>query len=143
MGAAPRAAILLRSVLTRGGVTIRVLVALEDDYRVYRETIAVGIRILRPQAETKSVELEALEEEIKRFDPQVVIYSGLETVDSSDSLAWIELSVDPTSSTKITVGGCCIERTNPTLKELLELIDPVIRSTTAGCSDVGLTTPLD
>jgi hypothetical protein len=127
MGAAHPAAILLRSVLTRGGVTIRILVALEDDYRVYRETIAVGIRILRPQAETetKSVELKALEEEIKRFDPQVVIYSGLETVDSGGSLAWIELSVDPTSSTKITVGGCCIERTNPTLKELLDLIDPV------------------
>jgi|SRR5215208_4441519 hypothetical protein len=143
MGAAHPAAILLRSVLTRGAVTIRILVALEDDYRVYRETIAVGIRILRPQAETKSVELEALEEEIKRFAPQVVIYSGHETVDSSDSLAWIELSVDPTSSTKITVGGCCIERTNPTLKELLELIDRVVRPTTADCSDVGLTTPLD
>jgi hypothetical protein len=125
MGAAHPAAILLRSVLIRGGVTIRILVALEDDYRVYRETIAVGIRILRPQAETKSVELKALEEEIKRFDPQIVIYSGLETVDSGGSLAWIELSVDPTSSTKITVGGCCIERTNPTLKELLDLIDPV------------------
>jgi hypothetical protein len=29
------------------------------------------------------------------------------------------------------------------LKELLELIDRVVRPTTADCSDVGLTTPLD
>ena len=125
MGAAHPAAILLRSVSTRGAVAIRILVALEDDYRVYRETIAVGIRILRPRAETKSVELKALEEEINRFEPQVVIYSGPKAVDSDGSPAWIELSVDPTASTKITVGECCFERTNPTLEELLKLVDQV------------------
>ena len=125
MGAAHPAAILNRLASTRGAVTIRILVALEDEYRVYRETLAVGIRILRPRAETKSVELKALEEEINRFEPQVVIYSGPKAMDSDGSPAWIELSVDPTSSTKITVGGCCFERTNPTLEELLELIDQV------------------
>ncbi|HEU4493544.1 MAG TPA: hypothetical protein VFR69_05100, partial [Rubrobacteraceae bacterium] len=102
----------------------------------------VGIRILRPRAETKSVELKALEEEIHRFEPQVVIYSGPATVGSNGSTAWVELSVDPTSSTKIIVRGRRFERTNPTLEELLELIDQVDRSTQANCSDAGLTTPL-
>jgi hypothetical protein len=125
MSVAYSGAILLRSVSTRGAVVIRILVALEDDYRVYRETITASLRILRPRAETKSVELKALEEEINRFEPQVVIYSGPEAVDSRGSPAWIELSVDPTSSTKITVKGCRFERTNPTLEELLELIDQV------------------
>jgi hypothetical protein len=125
MGGAYPAAILYRLVSRRGTVAIRILVALEDDYRVYRETIAAGIRILRPRAETKSVELMALEDEVERFEPQVVIYSGPTTVDTGGSPAWVKLSLDPTSSTKISVRGYCLERTNPTLEELLELIDQV------------------
>jgi hypothetical protein len=108
-----------------GGVAIRILVAIEDDYRAYRETIKAGLQILRPRAETKSVGLEALEEEIERFEPQVVICSGRKAVDKGGRLAWIELSLDPTSPTKISVGGRCWERTNGTLEELLEVIDEV------------------
>jgi hypothetical protein len=100
-------------------------VALEDDYRVYRETITVCLQILRSGAETKSVGLEALEEEIERFEPQVVICSGRKAVDQGGRLAWIELSLDPTSPTKISVGGRRWERTNSTLEELLEVIDEV------------------
>ena len=125
MGGAYPAANLYRLVSRRGAVSIRILVALEDDYRVYRETIAAGIRILRPRAEAKSVELKALEDEVERFKPQVVIYSGPTIVDTDSSPAWVNLSVDPTSSTKISVRGYCFERTNPTLEELLELIEQV------------------
>ena len=56
-----------------GGADIHILVALEDDYRAYRETIAAVLRVLRPHAEVKSTTLEALEDELERFDPQVVI----------------------------------------------------------------------
>jgi hypothetical protein len=118
-------ATLVRLVSAREGVAIRILVALEDDYRVYRETIAAGLRILRPRAETKSVRLEALEEEIERFEPQVIISSGHTAVHSGGRLAWIELSLDPTSATKICVRGRRFERTNPSLEELLELLDEV------------------
>jgi hypothetical protein len=100
-------------------------VALEDAYRAYRETITVGLQILRPRAETKSVGLEALEEEIEHFEPQVLICSGHKAVDSGERLAWIELSLDPTSPTKFSVGGHRWERTNSTLEELLEVIDEV------------------
>ena len=99
--------------------------ALEDDYRVYRNTITASLQVLRPQTETKSVGLETLEAEIERFEPQVVICSGHKAVGSGGRLAWIELSLDPTSSTKISVRGRCFERTNPTLEELLEVIDEV------------------
>jgi hypothetical protein len=108
-----------------GGVAIRILVAIEDDYRAYRETIKAGLQILRPRAETKSVGLEALEEEIERFEPQVVICSGRKAVDKGGRLAWIELSLDPTSPTKISVGQRRWERTNSTLEDLLEVIDEV------------------
>jgi hypothetical protein len=83
-----------------------VLVALEDDYRAYRETIAAGLRILRPGAEVESTTLEALKEDLERFDPQVVICGVHEGVEADARLAWIELSLDPTRPSRISVGGC-------------------------------------
>ena len=106
-----------------GDSEIRVLVALEEDYRVYRETIAVALRILRPDIEVETAPLEALEEELERFDAQVVICSGHEEVESDGILAWIELSLGHMEPTKIRVGERFIEQTNPTLRELLELIE--------------------
>ena len=97
--------------------------ALEDVYRVYRETIAVGLRVLRPGIEVESAPLEEFEKKLKRFDPQVVICSGHEEVESDDILAWIELPLDHMKPTKIRVGERRIERSNPTLRELLELIE--------------------
>jgi hypothetical protein len=100
-------------------------VATEDDYSAYRETIAAVLRVLRPHTEVESTPLQTLEEELEHFDPQVVICSGHEDVESSDRLAWIELSLDPTQPTKVRVGGCYLERTNPTVEELLKIIDEV------------------
>ncbi len=97
--------------------------ALEDDFRVYRETIAAGLRILRPHADVKDAPLESLEEELERFDPQVVICSGHRDLEpDSGRAAWVELSLDPAQPTKISVGGCHLERTNPSVGELLEII---------------------
>ncbi len=98
--------------------------ALEDDYRTYREMIAATLRIRRPDAEVKSATLGALEKELERFDPQVVFCGGRkEEVGSGGRTAWIELSLDPTRPTKISVGGRYSELVNPTLEKLLEAID--------------------
>jgi hypothetical protein len=98
-------------------------VALEDNYNVYGETIAAALRVLRPETEVKSTTLEELEGELERLDPEVVICSGHKEIELGTRLAWIELSVDPFMPTKISVGGRHFERTNPTVEELLELID--------------------
>jgi hypothetical protein len=98
-------------------------VALEDDYRAYRETIAATLRLLRPSAEVESATPEALEEELERFDPQVVISGGREDLELGARPVWIELSLAPTQPTKISVGKRYLERTNPTLVELLALIE--------------------
>jgi hypothetical protein len=37
--------------MTKGRRATRILVALEDEYRAYREMIAAGIEVLRPYAE--------------------------------------------------------------------------------------------
>ncbi len=97
--------------------------ALEDDYRAYRETIAAGLRILRPDVEVKSSTLEVLGEELERFDPQVVICAGHEDVEVHRRPVWIELSLDPTQPTKISVGGRSLERINPGVEALVEIID--------------------
>jgi hypothetical protein len=52
--AALSSAATLTRVAPIGGADIRVLVALEDDYRAYRETIAAVLRVLRPGAEVRS-----------------------------------------------------------------------------------------
>jgi hypothetical protein len=105
------------------GADIRVLVALEDDYQLYREMIAAVLETLRTHAKVERTTPEALEEEIERFDPQVIICSGHEDVESGGSRAWIELSLAPTAPTKVSVGGRYVELTNPTLEELLKVID--------------------
>ena len=106
-------------------VLTRILVAFEDSYHAYRDTIGAVIRILRPETDVKSTTLEELEGELERFDPEVVICSGHKEVELCTRLAWIELSVDPTMSSKISVGGRHFERTNPTVEELLEVIEDV------------------
>jgi hypothetical protein len=58
-----------------GQIDVRVLVAFEDDYRSYREVIAVGIHLLRPRTEVETAPMEELEERIERFDPQLVVCS--------------------------------------------------------------------
>jgi F420-dependent methylenetetrahydromethanopterin dehydrogenase len=103
----------------------RVLVALEDDYRAYREVIAAGIRMLRPHVEVDTSTLEALRERIERFDPHLVICSQPNTVDPGGRPAWIMLSLDTRQPSTICVGGHYSELTNPTLEVLLGVIDEV------------------
>jgi hypothetical protein len=104
-------------------VEIRILVALEEEYRAYREVIAAGIRLLRPHIEVATSGLDALEEEIARFNPHVVICSLPATVSTGDRVAWVELSLDPDRPTVVRIGGRYSERNNPDLEALLKVVD--------------------
>jgi hypothetical protein len=107
-------------------ILLRILVAFEDDYPTYRETIAAAIQVLRrPRVEVHSAELRTLGDYIERFDPQLVICTRANTVDPGGRPAWVELSVDPLKAAKVCVGGRYSERTNPTLEVLLSVIDEV------------------
>ncbi len=96
---------------------------LEDDFRAYREVIGVGIRVRRDYAEVATAELGALEEEIKRFDPHVVICSLPAPAGEEARLGWVELSLYPTRHARVHLGGRCLERNNITLEELLGFLD--------------------
>ena len=103
---------------------MRVLVALEDDYRLYREMLAAGLRIRRTAAEVESTTLGSLEEELERFDPRVIICSGSKDVKPSGGRVWIELSLGSALPAKVITGhGGGYELTNTTLERLLEIID--------------------
>ena len=100
------------------------LIAIEDEYRAYREVIAAGLEALRPGTEVAAVGLDQLDAELARLEPQVVVCSRPGSLAEAEGrLAWVELSLDTTRPTKVSVGGRRSESVNPTLETLLAVID--------------------
>lgn len=97
--------------------------AIEESYRAYREVIAGAIRILRAHVEVAATGLGVLEEEIRRFDPHVVICTVPATSRTGQIVAWVELSLESCQPSAILVDGRYSERRNPQLHMLLEVID--------------------
>jgi hypothetical protein len=84
---------------------MRVLVALEDEYRSYREVIAACIRLLRPYVEVSTTAPEELEREAASLDPQLIVSSRPRTAIPSPPIAWIEIPTeDPTKPTEVWLG---------------------------------------
>jgi hypothetical protein len=106
---------------------LRILVALEDDYRAYREVIAAALQVLRPHVEVATIGLDTLKEDVTRLDPHVVISDLPATAGSGDRIAWVQLSLDPTRPTKLWLDEGYLERKNPALEVLLEAIDKAER----------------
>lgn len=106
-----------------GRFRVRILVAIDEEYRSYREVIAGAIGAVRPHFEVATAGVKALHEEVKRFDPHLVICSLPAT--SAESIAWVELSLDPLRPSVVCVGGRRTEVRNPVLETLLEVIDQV------------------
>jgi hypothetical protein len=105
---------------------LRILVCLENDYRTYREVIAAGIQILRPHTEVATAELDVLKEEVRHFDPHLVICSLPTTAGDGDIVCWVELSLEnPTQPSVVCIDGRFSEHNNPTLEESLRILDEV------------------
>ena len=105
---------------------MRILVCLENDYRTYREVIAAGIQILRPHTEVVTAELDVLKEKVLHFDPHLVICSLPATAGDGDVVCWVELSLEnPTQPSVVCIDGRYSEHNNPTLEELLRVLDQV------------------
>jgi hypothetical protein len=101
-----------------------VLIAIEDEYRAYREVIAAGLEALRPGTEVAAVGLDRLDAELARLDPEVVVCSRPGSLAEAEGRpAWVELSLDTSRPTKVSVGGRRSESVNPTLETLLAVID--------------------
>ena len=107
---------------------MRVLLSFEEKYRVYGQAMAAAIRQFRPEVEVAVVDGEDLEEEAERFDPQLVICSPPASENPvHERLARIELSPDPDQPSRFRVGERQWETTNPTLGEILPVVDETKR----------------
>jgi hypothetical protein len=90
--------------------------------------MAAAIRPFRPDVEVAVVDGEDLEEAAERFDPQLVICSPPVPENPVDeSLARIELSPEPDQPSRFRVGDRHWESTNPTLGEILPVVDETKR----------------
>jgi hypothetical protein len=109
---------------------MRVLLSFEEEHRLYMEAIAAAIRRFRCDVEVATAEGEELESEMERFDPQLII-SGPPLPENSVEdglvrdvgLARIELSPDPKQPSRFRMGERRWESTNPTLGEILPVVD--------------------
>jgi len=104
---------------------MRILIAFGHDYLAYRGVLATAIRILRPHLEVETTSLAALGERIARFAPELVICGEQKAAHLGGWPAWVELSVNPLQPAKVWVVGRYSERSNPTVEELLAVIDEV------------------
>ena len=112
---------------TKNGETmdLRVVVSFENGFHAYQDTLAVAIRILRPDAQIVTVNPEEIGAIAKRFGPDVVIGSPIKKADVENVPAWVELSLDPARSSKVNVRGYYSEIVNPTLDKLMMIIEEV------------------
>jgi hypothetical protein len=107
---------------------VRVLVAFEEDRRMYRETIARAIADLPPALEVRSAALGELQRELVRFDPHVVLCNQPNGEHPGGRGAWVYLPTDDEARDDERLAQVCLDgeqkRTDgPPLAELLDIID--------------------
>jgi len=110
----------------RGTAKMKVLLALEVEYRTYMDAMAAAIREFRPDVEVVAIirGSEDLESETKRLEPQLVICSPPVPANPvATRLALIEISPDSAQPTNFRVGERHWQSANPTLGEILSVVD--------------------
>ena len=108
---------------SRGEAGIRVLVAIGEEYRSYREVIAASIRLLRPHVEVMSTGLDGLKQDVASFDPQFVISNLSRVTVRPSPIAWVRVSTEPTTPSEIWMWEDRWEATEPTVSLLAQIID--------------------
>ncbi len=111
---------------------MRVLMSIEP--RSYREVIGEAIRGLRPHLEVAIVEPDALEPEMARLDPELVIFSRPSIAATNGSPARIEFRPYDQPEARIYVGGRHFELEKVELEDLLSIVDEAERLARAGRS---------
>ena len=81
----------------------RILVA--NELTSYRQTIAIVFRELYPGVEIREVESEALDEEVARLVPDLVVCSRVTAVVRERAANWIELYPECKPFSTICIGG--------------------------------------
>jgi hypothetical protein len=107
-----------------GEVCLRILIAYEKSHRLYGYALERAIKARRPHLVVETADgPEALEAEVERLDPHLVISNHLNTVDRGGRVAWLRLSHEPDEESDICLDGETSGLVNPRLEELLRIID--------------------
>jgi hypothetical protein len=104
---------------------MRILISYEDSYLLYSDTLERALGGLRPEAEVAACRLSVLGEQVKSFNPNLVVSSRKNSVDPGGRAAWYRLSPEPDKPSAACLGGRRWQRLNPTLEDLLPFIDEV------------------
>lgn len=106
-------------------VEMRILIAYEERHHIYSDAVEQLLRRCRPHISVLNVPLNELKDQLKHFDPCLVVCSESNTVDPGGIAAWIELSPEPAAPSKFCLDGEHSEASNPRLAELLTVVDEV------------------
>jgi hypothetical protein len=104
---------------------MRILISYEESYRTYGDMLERAIGGLRPETDVASCSLAEIGEQVKSFNPHLVVSSGKNTVDPGGRAAWYRLSLELDEPSEACLGGQRRRRVNPPLEELLSFIDEV------------------
>jgi hypothetical protein len=104
---------------------MRILLAFDEEHRLYIDAIADAIRTFRSYVEVAVTNTGELEAEVECFDPQIVICSSPIPTNPVDPqlISSIELSPEPDQPSKFRIGERRWESTNPSLGEILSVVD--------------------
>ncbi len=105
-------------------IQIRVLVAFEDQYRIYGAAITGAVRRARPTDQiVVTAEIGVLERQVRSFAPHLIISSLPAPTNRGEWFSWVRLSSDPNRPSEIWVEGKRREPLNPNLGELLCVLE--------------------
>ena len=102
---------------------MRILLAFQHKHTTHMDAVQTSIRRHHPQSEVLAIDLEALEEEIDRFKPHLVVAEPPVPENPGFKVpAWIELSIDPSQPSRFRVGQRQWESLNPGIEELMAVV---------------------
>lgn len=105
----------------------RILVLMANEPHSYRQVISAALQALEPDIEMIAAEPEALDREVERLAPDLVICSqATENVRNAD-LSWIDLYPGGSNHAVINVRGRRRRVPEPTLADIFAVIDEVRR----------------
>lgn len=115
---------------------MRVLIAMEYNYWCYRDVMAGCLMAMRPRLDVATVTPEDFGERLESFEPQVVICGGQIFARSAGPLAWMDLAFDSAAPLQrqahIWLDGNCRRMPNPSIEDLISVIDEVVLARDAG-----------
>ncbi len=94
-----------------------------NEPRSYREAIALALKIARPYAEVVTAEPEALDLEVKRFVPRIVICSHVSAFVEAEVPVWVELYPEYGPISVVSFRGQRSMVAGMELEDLLRLFD--------------------